>query len=106
MLLFLSLSTADQRIWLLPRFCHGEVNRTGDVRRCVGGKAVNAARAACLLGGRCTVVGFFSGDLAALLTAEGLEVEARRFSEMADTQDMREGLSAFLEKRRPTFKDR
>jgi enoyl-CoA hydratase len=36
----------------------------------------------------------------------GLAVEAARFSEMADTEDMREGLSAFLEKRRPRFVDR
>ena len=37
---------------------------------------------------------------------EGLAYEAARFSEMADTEDMREGLSAFQEKRRPQFKDR
>ena len=43
MLAFLSLSTADQRIWLLPRLAPGQVNRTGDVLECVGGKAVNAA---------------------------------------------------------------
>ncbi len=74
-ILFLSLSTADQSIWLLPRYYHREVNRTGDVRRCVGGKAVNAARAVHLLGGRCVVVGFFSGDLVSLLAAEGIEVD-------------------------------
>jgi enoyl-CoA hydratase/carnithine racemase len=37
---------------------------------------------------------------------EGLACEAACFSEMADTEDMREGLSAFLEKRRPEFRDR
>jgi enoyl-CoA hydratase len=37
---------------------------------------------------------------------EGLAYEAARFSEMAGTLDMQEGLSAFLEKRRPQFKDR
>jgi 1-phosphofructokinase family hexose kinase len=74
-LLFLSLSTADQTIWLLPRYRHGEVNRTKDVRRCVGGKAVNAARTAHILGGRCVVVGFFSADLVTLLGKEGIEVE-------------------------------
>ena len=36
----------------------------------------------------------------------GLEYEVERFSEMADTEDMREGLRAFMEKRRPQFKDR
>jgi enoyl-CoA hydratase len=41
-----------------------------------------------------------------LCLADGLACEAARFSEMADTEDMREGLSAFLEKRRPQFKDR
>ncbi len=37
---------------------------------------------------------------------EGLAYEAARFSEMADTEDMREGLSAFLERRRPQFQNR
>jgi enoyl-CoA hydratase len=41
-----------------------------------------------------------------LCLADGLACEAARFSEMADTEDMREGLSAFLEKRRPEFRDR
>jgi enoyl-CoA hydratase/carnithine racemase len=36
----------------------------------------------------------------------GLAYEIERFAEMADTEDRREGLSAFLEKRRPEFKDR
>jgi len=36
----------------------------------------------------------------------GLEYEVERFSEMADTEDMHEGLRAFLEKRRPQFRDR
>jgi len=36
----------------------------------------------------------------------GLAYEIERFAEIADTEDMREGLSAFLEKRRPLFKDR
>lgn len=36
----------------------------------------------------------------------GLAHEASRFAEMAETKDMREGLSAFLEKRSPAFEDR
>jgi len=36
----------------------------------------------------------------------GLEYEVERFGEMADTEDMHEGLRAFLEKRRPQFRDR
>jgi enoyl-CoA hydratase len=35
---------------------------------------------------------------------EGLEVEADAFSLLASTSDMREGMSAFLEKRAPSFK--
>jgi len=37
---------------------------------------------------------------------EGLAYEVARFSEMAATDDMREGLRAFLEKRKPEFRDR
>ncbi|MBI3318394.1 MAG: enoyl-CoA hydratase/isomerase family protein [Candidatus Omnitrophica bacterium] len=37
---------------------------------------------------------------------EGLQLEAKLFGELCETQDMREGLSAFLEKRRPKFQDR
>lgn len=37
---------------------------------------------------------------------EALAYEATRFSELAATEDMREGVRAFLEKRRPSFQDR
>jgi enoyl-CoA hydratase len=37
---------------------------------------------------------------------EGLEREAALFAELAETEDMREGASAFLEKRRPKFQDK
>jgi enoyl-CoA hydratase len=36
--------------------------------------------------------------------AEGLELEARLFASLFDTDDVREGTSAFLEKRAPVFK--
>jgi enoyl-CoA hydratase len=38
--------------------------------------------------------------------AEGLALEAELFSSLFDTEDMREGTGAFLEKRRPVFKGR
>jgi enoyl-CoA hydratase/carnithine racemase len=38
--------------------------------------------------------------------AEALELEADKFSSLVETEDMREGLSAFLEKRQPKFQDR
>jgi enoyl-CoA hydratase/carnithine racemase len=37
---------------------------------------------------------------------EGLEIEAEKFASLVETADMREGLSAFLEKRQPKFQDR
>jgi len=38
--------------------------------------------------------------------ADGLLLEADRFGRLCETEDMREGIGAFLEKRRPQFKDR
>jgi enoyl-CoA hydratase/carnithine racemase len=35
---------------------------------------------------------------------EGLKVETQLFSELFKTQDMKEGVSAFIEKRKPNFK--
>jgi enoyl-CoA hydratase len=38
--------------------------------------------------------------------SEGLEIEADLFSSLVETDDMREGLTAFLEKRQPKFQDK
>jgi len=37
---------------------------------------------------------------------ESLEIEADKFSGLVETEDMREGLTAFLEKRQPKFQDK
>ncbi|MFC2046402.1 enoyl-CoA hydratase-related protein [Chloroflexota bacterium] len=37
---------------------------------------------------------------------DGLKNEARLFSELTETDDMREGITAFIEKRRPKFQDK
>jgi enoyl-CoA hydratase/carnithine racemase len=37
---------------------------------------------------------------------EALKLEGKLFGELCETQDMREGLKAFLEKRRPNFQDK
>ena len=37
---------------------------------------------------------------------EGLKLEAKLFGELCETSDMREGLTSFLEKRRPKFQDK
>ena len=41
-----------------------------------------------------------------LSLGEGLKLEAKLFGELCETQDMKEGLRSFLEKRRPKFQDR
>ncbi|HQJ10153.1 MAG TPA: enoyl-CoA hydratase-related protein, partial [Deltaproteobacteria bacterium] len=37
---------------------------------------------------------------------EGLKLESRLFGRIAESEDKKEGIRAFLEKRKPVFKDR
>ena len=41
-----------------------------------------------------------------VLTAEGIRFERRLFHAMFATEDQKEGMAAFVEKRKPSFKDR
>ena len=43
---------------------------------------------------------------AELNLSDGLDLEARLFGELCDTEDRKEGTAAFLEKRQPRFKNR
>ncbi|MBI4226798.1 MAG: enoyl-CoA hydratase/isomerase family protein [Candidatus Omnitrophica bacterium] len=45
-------------------------------------------------------------DGATMPLADGLALESRLFGTVCETQDMQEGVRAFLEKRQPTFQDR
>jgi enoyl-CoA hydratase/carnithine racemase len=38
--------------------------------------------------------------------ADGLKLERKLFGQIAETEDKKEGLAAFIEKRRPSFKDK
>jgi enoyl-CoA hydratase/carnithine racemase len=37
---------------------------------------------------------------------DGLELEASLFSQLVGSEDLREGLASFIEKRRPRFQDK
>jgi enoyl-CoA hydratase/carnithine racemase len=41
-----------------------------------------------------------------MVLSEGLEVEADHWSYLCGTEDQKEGAKAFIEKRKPIFKDR
>ena len=47
------------------------------------------------------VIEGLKGDL-----SRGLDLEAKYFAKLSETEDMQEGMAAFLEKREPDFKDR
>lgn len=68
--------------------------------RSLAGMLMRKGRVALAAGLRATVGGL-KGDFAA-----GMELETEQFGRVAETEDMREGTRAFLEKRQPQFKDR
>lgn len=76
MILSLSLNTALDRVYEIPDFRVGERFRVTNVREMAGGKALNLARVATLLGADVTAVGFLAGHTGAkieeLAQADGL----------------------------------
>lgn len=72
------------------------VERAVEVARAVAAKPPLAAQAA-----KAALNAAFEGPL-----TEGLAVERARFVDLFATEDKKEGLSAFLEKRKPRFKGR
>jgi len=75
----------------------GEVLKTArDLARKIAQKGGLAARAALA-----AIQGGYEQPL-----ATGLALEARQFAQIAVSEDAREGVSAFLQKRQPDFKDR
>ncbi|HIC95504.1 TPA: enoyl-CoA hydratase, partial [Candidatus Bipolaricaulota bacterium] len=68
--------------------------------RAFAGMLMKKGKVALSAGLRATVGGL------KLTFSEGMELETEQFGRVAETEDMREGTRAFLEKRQPQFKDR
>ncbi|RMF36656.1 MAG: enoyl-CoA hydratase [Chloroflexi bacterium] len=90
-----------------------EAYRIGLVNKVVPGNAVlktarDLARKIASKGAVAVQAGMtaVSEGLEAPTLEEGLEVELAQFLRLTETEDMREGVTAFLEKRQPKFQDR
>ncbi len=72
-----TLNGTLDRVLLIPRFVPGEIRYSGDVVTYGGGKGLNVARAAKVLGSEVAVTGLVAGQcgewICALLYAEGIE---------------------------------
>jgi tagatose 6-phosphate kinase len=72
-----TLNGTLDRVLLIPRFVPGEIRYAGDVVTYGGGKGLNVARAARVLGSQVAVTGLVAGQcgewICALLSAEGIE---------------------------------
>jgi len=87
-LLFVAANPSIDRLYELDRLAIGEIHRPSAVVAVAGGKGLNAARAAAVLGGRVTAVGIVGGAAGDWIAAElaRLAIDARLARSAVETR--------------------